>query len=83
MLLLAVVDEVTLIGVLGGAALVLIVIVDCDLRIVVGVVLGVVATEKARLLVGLRLGLRLREAVDTRLILGGRPLLEVLIGPLF
>ena len=35
LLLLAVVDEVTLIGVLGGAALVLIVIVDCDFRIVV------------------------------------------------
>jgi len=82
LLLLAVVDEVTLIGVLGGAALVLIVIVDSDLRIVVGVVLGVVATEAALLLVGLRLDFRLREAVDTRLILGGRPLLEVLIGPL-
>lgn len=83
LLLLAVVDEVTLIGVLGGAALILIVIVDSDFRIVVGVVLSVVATEAALLLVGLRLGFRLREAVDTRLILGGRPLLQVLIGTLF
>jgi hypothetical protein len=84
-LLLPVVDEVTLIGILRRPTLILVVIVNSDLRIVVRVILlSVVPAKAALLLVGLRLlgSFRLGEAVDTRLVLGGLTLLEVLVGAL-